>query len=89
MKLPATAFDERVHELLESVGLRREVGGMYPLELSGGMKQRVCIAVATSPRPKLIVADEPTSALDVVVQCQVTRAGPADGCGGPRGRLFG
>jgi peptide/nickel transport system ATP-binding protein len=64
-------FADRVGQLFERVGLRREVANRYPHELSGGMKQRVCIALAISLRPKVIVADEPTSALDVVVQRQV------------------
>ena len=61
----------RVHELLSSVGLSPSVGRMYPHELSGGMKQRVAMATATSLGPSVIVADEPSSALDVVVQRQI------------------
>ncbi|HIC94767.1 MAG TPA: ABC transporter ATP-binding protein [Anaerolineae bacterium] len=71
MQMSRREWDDRVGELLESVGLRREVADMFPHELSGGMKQRVCIAIAISLRPKVIIADEPTSALDVVVQRQV------------------
>lgn len=61
----------KITDLLGYVGLHSRVAGMYPHELSGGMKQRACIAMAISLRPQLILADEPTSALDVVVQRQV------------------
>ena len=63
----------RIIELLGMVGLPARVYGMYPHELSGGMKQRVCIAMAIVLQPQVIIADEPTSALDVVVQRVVTQ----------------
>lgn len=60
-----------VEDALLKVGLPAAVGNRYPHQLSGGMKQRATLAIATVLRPKLIIADEPTSALDVVVQRQV------------------
>ena len=69
--LTRTELDARIRDLLANVGLKANVADKYPHELSGGMKQRVVIAIAISLRPKVIIADEPTSALDVVVQRQV------------------
>jgi peptide/nickel transport system ATP-binding protein len=60
-------------QLMARVGLPAGTADKYPHELSGGMKQRVCIAIAICMRPSVIIADEPTSALDVVVQRQVMR----------------
>jgi len=60
-----------IDNLLTSVGLEKNVAKMFPHELSGGMKQRVTIAMGISLEPKVILADEPTSALDVVVQRHV------------------
>ena len=71
VRLSQEQFMERVYEVLESVDLDQSIAQAYPHELSGGMKQRVCVAIAICLHPKLIIADEPTSALDVVVQRQV------------------
>lgn len=62
------ALRQRVVELLAEVGLDASVADMYPHELSGGMKQRVIIAMSVALSPELLIADEPTTALDVMIQ---------------------
>ncbi len=70
-RISGSEIADRTAGLLSGVGLDPGVARMYPHELSGGMKQRVAIAIAVSLSPKVIIADEPTSALDVVVQREV------------------
>ena len=70
-KLSKEGAMERAKEMLELVGISGSRAYDYPHQLSGGMKQRVVIAIALACHPSLLIADEPTTALDVTIQAQV------------------
>lgn len=70
-KVNAKEAKEKAEQMLELVGIQAERSEDYPHQFSGGMKQRVIIAIALACNPSLLIADEPTTALDVTIQAQV------------------
>lgn len=84
-RLPRAERPARIHDIIRAVGLNEHVLQRYPGELSGGMGQRVMIAIALVNNPQVLIADEPTSALDARLRNQIPGAagtavrGAADG----------
>ncbi len=72
-KISKTEAEKQAIDILEMVGIPGDRYSEYPHQFSGGMKQRVVIAIALACKPELLIADEPTTALDVTIQAQVLR----------------
>lgn len=70
-KISSVEATKKACEMLELVGIKADRAGDYPHQFSGGMKQRVVIAIALACNPRILIADEPTTALDVTMQAQV------------------